>query len=289
MLPSKFLFILIVLLMSISCQSEKKASLPPSSSQVFLPKEKLAIESDGIQEIRLSGQVSSLNKAKISLQTAGTISRVYAKPGMLFKKGHLLAAIDDRDYVLREQMAKLQQEAESNQKSLAERNFNIEKQLRRDDINSPIQLEDSKIAYENAKIKLEIAKTDWKIAQKNLNETQLRAPYDCVVVKQIKFVGEATTGPGDNGGIFEINEVGIPELYLNAPEALLGQIKVGDALQIFFPALKDNMPAKVLRYVPIVSESTRHFLIVAQLDKIDKRVVSGYFIEAVLKFKQQKN
>lgn len=289
MLPSKFLFILIVLLMSISCQSEKKASLPPSSSQVFLPKEKLAIESDGIQEIRLSGQVSSLNKAKISFQTAGTISRVYAKPGMLFKKGHLLAAIDDRDYVLREQMAKLQQEAESNQKSLAERNFNIEKQLRRDDINSPIQLEDSKIAYENAKIKLEIAKTDWKIAQKNLNETQLRAPYDCVVVKQIKFVGEATTGPGDNGGIFEINEVGIPELYLNAPEALLGQIKVGDALQIFFPALKDNMPAKVLRYVPIVSESTRHFLIVAQLDKIDKRVVSGYFIEAVLKFKQQKN
>ena len=289
MLPSKFLFILIVLLMSISCQSEKKASLPPSSSQVFLPKEKLAIESDGIQEIRLSGQVSSLNKAKISFQTAGTISRVYAKPGMLFKKGHLLAAIDDMDYVLREQMAKLQQEAESNQKSLAERNFNIEKQLRRDDINSPIQLEDSKIAYENAKIKLEIAKTDWKIAQKNLNETQLRAPYDCVVVKQIKFVGEATTGPGDNGGIFEINEVGIPELYLNAPEALLGQIKVGDALQIFFPALKDNMPAKVLRYVPIVSESTRHFLIVAQLDKIDKRVVSGYFIEAVLKFKQQKN
>ncbi len=283
----KCLFILIVMLINISCQSEKKASLPPLSSKIALPKEKPLIENDLDQEIRLSGQVSSLNKANIGFQTAGTISRINARPGMLFKKGQVLAVLDNRDHALREQMAKLQQEQALNQKSLAERDFKIEKQLRDDDINSPMQLDNSKIAHDNANINLEIAKTNWKIALKNLNETQLRAPYDCVVVKQIKFVGESTTGPADNGGIFEINEMGIPELYLYAPEALLGRIKVGDALQIFFPALKDNLPAKVVRYVPIVSDSTRHFLIVAQLNKTDKRVVPGYFIEGVFKFKQK--
>jgi membrane fusion protein, multidrug efflux system len=289
MLLLRCLFILTVMITSISCQSDKKASLPPLLSTVVStkPAKNSKIASNQIQEIRLSGQVSSLNKAKIGFQTAGIISHVYAKPGMLFKKGQTLAVLDSRDYVLREQMAKLQQEQESNQKSLAERNFNIEKQLRGDGINSPMQLEDSKILYENAKIKLKIAKTNWEIAQKNLHETQLRAPYDCVVVKQIKFVGESTMGPGDSGGIFEINELGVPELYISAPEKLLGQIKVGDFVQIFFPALNDNLPAKVVRYVPIVSELTRHFLIVAQLDKIDRRIVPGYFIEATLKLKQK--
>lgn len=135
----------------------------------------------------------------------------------------------------------------------------------------------------NAYLSAKMAETDSKIAHKALSDTKLLAPFNCVITKQFKSLGESSIG-GENGStVYEIYETSSPEIRFQAPESLLGEVKIGDAIDIEIPALKLSLPGKVIRYVPIISDQSRTFLIIAQLDKPDSRVVPGYFAEGVLK------
>ncbi len=90
-------------------------------------------------------------------------------------------------------------------------------------------------------------------------------------------------GGQDGNAAYEIYETSSPEIRLQAPEGLLGSIQIGDALEVEIPALKIKLPAKIIRYVPIISDQTRNFLVIAQLNQPDSRVVPGYFAEGILK------
>lgn len=274
----------LVVITLMSCSSNQKATLPPEKKLVTPKITPLkAVETNN--HIRLTGQVSSMNRAVLLFQTPGTIKHIYKRVGMFVKKDEVLAELDSRNQAYQAEMAKFQYEQALNQKAMVERNFNIDKQLREKQLSAQLQFENSKMQFENISLAADMARTNYKIAAKALDDTKLRAPYDCVVTRQIKFVGESTSTmlPPDGPSVFEIYDAQTPELILQAPESLLGKIKIGDDVEVSLPALGIKVAAKIVRYVPVISDSTRTFVIVAHLNKADKRVVPGYFIEGTLK------
>jgi RND family efflux transporter MFP subunit len=190
-----------------------------------------------------------MNKAMLMFQTPGVIEHIYARPGMFVKKGEVLAELDDRNQRYQAEMAKLQYDQAANQRALVERNYNIEKQLREKDLNAPLQFEASRTQFENASMAEQIAHTAYKIAAKALQDTKLRAPFDCVVTKQMKYVGESSTNmlPPDGPTMFEVYDARASELIFHAPESLLGRIQIGDKIDVTVSALGEKFPAKVVR------------------------------------------
>lgn len=274
------------LLLVIGCWGSGKASLPAKATPAPSPdfaKAKSPSPTKGKGEIRLGGQVVSQGRMLLAFQTMGSIKTLIAKPGMFFKKGELLAELDSRDIALRAEAAKLRYEQALNAEKMAERDYKIEKELHAQGIGSQIQFENIGLNAKNAELSAKMAETDAKIAQKALSDTKLLAPFNCVITKQLKSLGESSVGGNDGNAAYEIYETSKPEIRLQAPEALLGQIKIGDEIDIDIPALKIKLPGKIIRYVPIISDQNRTFLVVAQLNKPDPRVVPGYFVEGILK------
>ena len=273
--------ILSLLLLLVGCSGSGKASLPPKSPTYA----KASVGKPTTPEIktRLGGQVVSQGKMLLAFQTPGTINKLIAKPGMFFKKGDVLGELDSRDIALRSEAAKLRYEQALNAKKIADRDYKIEKDLHAQGIGSRVQFENVGLNAENANLSARMAETEYKIAEKAVADTKLRAPFNCVVTRQIKSLGESSMGGNDGNAAYEIYETSSPEIRLQAPESLLGKIKIGDAIELEIPALKIKLPGKITRFVPIISEQTRNFLVVAELNQPDPRVVPGYFAEGILR------
>lgn len=276
-----FVFGALSALMSCSpkAQLPKETQSPKKSAPV--PAAKSQAEASG-EEYRLSGQVSSLSKILMVFKTQGSIDQIFAKPGMHFKKGAVLAQLDLRNVQLQVDLARFRAEQADIQAQMALRDFNIEKRLSEEDATSAVSLENMRLGYDNARLAADIAKANQKIAEKAFEDAHLKAPFDCVVTRQMKYVGEPALGGDENGATLEIYEAKPAELIFNAPEPLLSQIKVGQKLDIAVPSLGLKALGKVTRFVPIISDQTRTFLVIAQLDKPDSRIVPGYFVEATL-------
>lgn len=268
-----------LILLLAACSNSGKASLPEKTTTQKIPPSLPLLKGGENSKIRLGGQVVSPGKMMLAFQTTGTISKLIAKPGMFFKKDQVLAELDPRDIALRTQAAKLRYEQALNAQKIAERDYKIEQELHAQGIGSQVQFENIQLNAENAKLNAKMADTDYKTAAKALGECQLRAPFDCVVTQQLKNLGDSSS----SGATYEIYETSAPEIRLQAPEGLLGQIKIGSEIDIKIPALKETFAGKIIRFVPIISEQTRTFLIVAQLKQANPKVVPGYFAEGILK------
>lgn len=264
-----------------ACSGSNKASLPTNTPLPTLVQ--AAANKPETPKIRLSGQVTSRTRMLLAFQTSGIINHLIAKPGMFFKKGQTMAKLDDSNISLRAESAKLRYEQALNAEKMAQRDFKIEQELHAQGIDSDVQFENMQLNAQNANLTARMAGVDSKIASKALADASLRAPFDCVVTKQTKSLGDASTGNPNGDAVYEIYETSTPEITLQAPESFLGLIKIGDAINIEIPALKIKLPAKIVRYVPIISDQTRTFLVVAGLNKPDSRVVPGYFAEGILK------
>jgi RND family efflux transporter MFP subunit len=276
-----------ILLLMLGCSGNEKASLPSkTSSTPHPPKPPISAKAMGNKKathtIRLGGQVVSPGKMLLAFQTPGTIHKLIAKPGMFFRKGQLLAELDSRDIALRAEATKLQYEQALNAKKMADRDYRIEKELHAQNIGSQVQFENIELNANNADLAARTAHTNYKIAQKALNDTKLLAPFNCVITKQFKSLGESSIGGERGNTVYELYETSDPEIRLEAPENLLSQIKIGHKIELKFPALNITLPGKVIRYVPVISEQGRNFTVVAKLNNPDPRIVPGYFVEGIL-------
>ncbi|HXW60150.1 MAG TPA: HlyD family efflux transporter periplasmic adaptor subunit, partial [Myxococcota bacterium] len=115
------------------------------------------------------------------------------------------------------------------------------------------------------------------MAQRNFDNTKLRAPYNCVVAAQHKDQAERV---GPETPAFDLYEVNNNEVHLNAPEILVGKLLVGNKLSIQIPSVSYRGEAIVTKVVPVVMEQTRTFRVTATLKNSDARVVPGLFAEA---------
>ncbi len=232
------------------------------------------------QSARLSGEVASQIKSQISFRVGGFIQELKAKTGVACKKGDVLATLDVRDYKLSSDLARSQKELAKVALNNAQSEFKREQELKAENASTEANFDRVKAAFDKAKLDLQMAELRQLQADQALSDTKLVAPYDCVVTKQLRNVGESVK-PGD--AVFELYNTSDIELTFAVPERLAGKVKVGDKIKISIPATGYQGDVEIVRLVPVVDQASRTFRIIAKAPEQDGRVIPGLYAEAQIK------
>jgi RND family efflux transporter MFP subunit len=232
-------------------------------------------------EYRLTGEVTSVRKSQLAFRVSGFIQKASARPGDALKKGDALATLDERDFVLRLELARARRDSAKVAAEDADKEFRREQELKSANASTATSYDKIKAAFDQSKIALKLAELDLQTAENALKDTKLLAPYDCVVSNQLHYDGEAVqTTPVT--AVYEVYDTAEPEVTLSAPERLISKIKVGGKLDVVIPSAGIEGVAQVTRIVPVVSDRTRTFQVTAKLATPSKVAVAGAYAEATL-------
>lgn len=231
-------------------------------------------------QYRLVGEVVAQRKSQLAFKVAGFIESTEVKPGVFVKKGGILAKLENRDFKLRLDLAKIKRDGAKVALESANREYKREVALKEENASTESSFDKIKNGFDQASIALRLAELDLKNAENSLNDSFLVAPYDCVVAAQLKYEGENVQV---GTAVFDVYDIANPELTLRAPEKLLGQITIGESILVKVPSAGYSGTAKVVRIVPVVNEKTRTFSVTAQFENINVKLVPGLFAEGLIK------
>jgi len=230
-------------------------------------------------EYRVTGEVSAIRNSEIAFRTIGFISEIKVKPGTMVKQGQVLATLDDRDFVLRLNLARARRDQTKVALDEAEKNFKRERQLKEERASTANDFDKMKAAYEQASLSLKLADLDVQNAEYALSDTRLVAPYDCVVAVQMKHEGENVPA---GTAVFKVYDTAEPEISLAVPERLMNSLSIGAQVTITIPSAGFSGKGQIIRMVPVILQKTRTFQITTKLMQYNSKIVPGSYAEAIL-------
>jgi HlyD family secretion protein len=220
--------------------------------------------SAGTPILTASGYLVARHQSVISSKIQGRLSALYVEEGSHVKTGEVIARLEDTDYVA--QIAKAKADIEYARADLAEmqRQARLQRGLYKDKVVSQDALDsaDAKVRLAQATLDQDLATL--KLQQALLDFTEIRAPFDGVVVKKMAEVGEsvAPIPPGVNistssGAIVAIADMNSLEAEVDVNEANVGELKQGDPADITVQAIPDKTYKGVLRQVIPTADRTK--------------------------------
>ncbi len=180
-----------------ACNEEKKEDKTVETSDVIPIKtatvESLALTSD----INASGLVTTENEAKYAFKIGGVVSHIFVEEGQFFKKGQLLATLDETE------IASGLNQTDLNVKKY-ERDYTRALNLYKDSVYTLEQLQ-------NTKTGLDIARKQKEAVAFNARYAKIVATADGFVSRKIANVGEVV---GAGSPVLAINETTQNNSYL---------------------------------------------------------------------------
>lgn len=199
--------------------------------------------------------------SELSFRVGGPVNKFDVQNGQFFRKGQLIAAIDDRDFIIQEQRAEaayLQAEADYKRITVLYEKDNI-----------------SAANYEKAKAVFEKAEADYKDAHNALNDTKLYAPFDGYVQKTHieKFSDVKPSMPVVT--FIDLSKVKA-EAYVTEDMAAAMRNGNGSAVSITFGALKGEPFKPSQTFVSQnTSDNNISYQVTAIIDNKDNRLMGG--------------
>ena len=216
-------------------------------------------ESGSSLGITANGYVVARTKASVSSRISGRLAFLGVEEGSVVSQGEMIASLENADYkavvaqteaeVMRAEAALL--EAEANRDQLI-RDVRRARDLLSDSLISEQEVEDvaarldaaeARVAAQTAQIKAAMAAVG--VAQANLDNTYIRAPFDGTVLRKDAEVGEvvapvATGGGLTRGAVVTMADLETLEVEVDVNEAYIAQIKSGQPAVITLDAYPDT-------------------------------------------------
>jgi len=224
--------------------------------------------SEGGTQLEFPGTIEAARHSRMGFEVQGRIIEYPVVEGDRLKKGGLLAKLDPRDY--QEAINKAQAQANFLETELARRRQLFDQGV------------DSELVYEKARRNYEVQVANVATAQKALDDTELRAPFDGVVsAKLVKdFVNVAAKEPV---AIFEDDsflkiEIAIPEVDFirMAPGLTLAErTSVAKPKVIVSSMANREFPARIVEIANIADPVTRTFRVTLSFEKPDDVIINS--------------
>jgi membrane fusion protein (multidrug efflux system) len=167
-------------------------------------------------------------------KVGGFIVEVKVVEGQKVKKGDLLVRIDDRDYQNAYTQAKGELTSLVARKNDSERNFQRISSLYKNGAVSQQQFDASQTSYSDIKSKSDVITAQVSQAQLNLDNTQIKAPFDGVVAKKSVEEGQLAAPGVPLIGFVESGERWVTA---NFKETEIESIKLGHKAHISVDAV----------------------------------------------------
>ncbi len=218
----------------------------------------------GTPILTASGYLVARHQSVISSKIQGRLSGLYVEEGSYVKKDEVIARLEDEDY--KAAVAKAKADIVYAEANLAEmeRQARLQQGLFKGKVVSQDALDAANSRVQLAKATIEQDKATLLMQQANLDFTEIRAPFDGVVVKKMAEVGEsvAPIPPGVNistssGAIVAIADMNSLEAEVDVNEANVGQLTQGEPADINVQAIPDHTYKGVLRQVIPTADRTK--------------------------------
>jgi multidrug efflux system membrane fusion protein len=238
------------------------------------------------ERVEATGTVRSINSALLSARIPGTISGIYAKEGDRVRRGKLLLTIEALEssagasgaaYAVEEAQSAVEEALA--RKKLADVTFERfsklfnEQAVTRQELDTRLAERDvADKALARARARLDQMRESHRAAGAVAGYTRIAAPFGGIITGKTVDVG-ATVFPGMP--LMTVEAEGNYRLEVNAPESLLGKIRVGQAVPVSLDGVTGSADGKVAEIVPRVDPTSRTFTV--KLDISPKGVRSGQF------------
>ena len=242
--------------------------------------------------LNATGYVVAQRKAAISSKATGRLEWLGVAEGSRVKAGDLIARIDNRDVVAQAQSAEAAvRAARANvaQSEVERENAQVEYRRNAELVGKGFI---SQSALDTAKARLDRARAGVASAQANLNValanarnaqvavdyTEIRAPFDGVILSKSANVGDLVTpfssATDSKGAVVSMADMGTLEVEADVSESSLSKVHVGQPAEIVLDALPDTrFRGHISRMVPTVDRAKATVMTKVKFDTIDPRVL----------------
>ncbi|WP_088283683.1 efflux RND transporter periplasmic adaptor subunit [Ideonella sp. A 288] len=282
------------------------AALAPRPVAVQVGSVVVAYPSQAYAALTASGYVVAQRRAAVASKGTGRLIELRVREGSVVKQGDLIGRLDAADVqaslasaevgVLQAQAAKVQAEAAVGQAraELANAEVELERQqaLQAQGFVSPqavdgarrrVDVARSALATQQAAIgtaqaALGQSRAQVRVQQVAQGNTEIRAPFDGVVLVKNANVGDMITpfssASGTSGAVVTMADMGTLEVEADVSESNVAQVKVDQPVEITLDALPDmRLRGSVARIVPTVDRAKATVMTKIRFEVLDPRIL----------------
>lgn len=171
-----------------------------------------------------SGVVQAADSTRLSFEIGGKVQDIRFNVGDRVIKGEILASLDRNPYELDVTAAKADLDKAIADYDNKKKEFKRYKSLSKNGYISKSQLDKTQAAQDTARNSVTYARAKLNLAQRDLKNTELRAPFDGFVAKKnIEVHEEINAGQP----IFDLDAEGALEVHMVVPESVIGRLYIG--------------------------------------------------------------
>src|SRR5512132_534286 len=242
--------------------------------------------------LNATGYVVAQRKAAISSKATGRLEWLGVAEGSRVKEGEIIARIDARDVTAQAQAAEAAvraARANVQQAEVERQNAQVEYRRNQELVEKNFI---SRSALDTAKARVDRAQAGVASAQANVNAalanarnaqvsvdyTQIRAPFDGVILSKSANVGDLVTpfsSAGDpRGAVVSLADLSTLRVEAGVSESSLAKVHVGQPAEIVLDALPDTrFRGHISRMVPTVDRAKATVMTKVRFDAIDPRIL----------------
>ncbi len=232
-----------VLLLFSACGPDKAAESVKMAPLVSAVE---AREAAPAQKIVLSGQVKARQESPVGFRVAGKIARRSVDAGQAVKKGEVLFALDNADYLLKVSAMKAQEEAAKARADNAAQELERHKRMLEKELVSQAQYDRVQSGFEQAQGAYLAAKSARENAENDASYANLTADADGIVSEVLADAGQVV---GAGMPVCILARVGDCEAEVYLPEKYASRVKVGDAALVRVSAVSTQWNDAVVREI----------------------------------------
>lgn len=268
------------------------AWLAPRATEVRVSSVVQSTASQQYVELTASGYVVAQRRAAVSSKAAGRLMELHVREGSPVRKGELIARLDDSD--VRAAMLAAQagvHQAEAGVRQAEVELTNAQAELRRSQglqaqgFISPQAVDAAQTrvnaalaARSAAQATLAQAKAQLQVQQVNADFTEIRAPFDGVVLVKNANVGDMITpmssAAGAQGAVVTMADMSTLEVEADVSEGNLSKARPGQPVEITLDALPQaRFRGRVVGIVPTVDRAKATVMTKIQFEQLDTRIL----------------
>lgn len=282
------------------------ALLMPRATPVQVGSAQTAWPSQQYSQLAASGYVVAQRRAAVSSKATGRLIELNVREGSLVKQGELIARVDAADVQAGleasqagvAQAQAVRQQAEATLAQARVQQANAEDDLRRTEglvaqgFVSPQAVDAARTraraaqaataaaqsAIGTAQAGIAQAQAQVRVQQVSRNNTEIRAPFDGVVLVKNANVGDLITpfsnASGTSGAVVTMADLSTLEVEADVSESSVAKVRPDQPVEITLDALPDRrLRGSVARIVPTVDRAKATVMIKLRFEQLDPRIL----------------
>lgn len=237
---------------------EKKATNQPAGPAPVAVQVQAVGTTTGTPFQTYSGTIEAENTARLAFSVAGTVRRVLVREGDQVRKGQLLAELNQEEYASLLAVADASLQEARDQARRSQQLFTAESLTERE--------------WVQATTGLQRAEANARLARKHVADTYLQAPFAGMIADKLVEPGVSAMPGAPAFSLIKTEQVFARAVV---PEAEIGRMRRGTAVQVRVPALGRAFRGTVQVINPVADPTSRSFSLKVLLPNPGLRLLPG--------------